>query len=53
LAGGASGRSFERGDDLVRRQRAAQRQPALELADEPVECLERPQILERLITDGR
>src|SRR5512133_1741784 len=45
--------AFQRGHDLVRSQRTAEREPALELADQPVEGLEGPQILARLLADRR
>src|SRR6266536_566039 len=43
--------AFQRGHYLVRSQRPAEREPALELADQPVDGLERPQILARLLAD--
>src|SRR5262249_40619238 len=53
LAASTNRRTFERGDDLVGGKRSAQRKPALELAGKLVERLERPQILPRLLPDGR
>src|SRR5256886_517123 len=49
--GSANLGAFERGHDLVRSQRPAEREPALELPDQPIEGLERPQILARFLAD--
>src|SRR5512132_395436 len=45
--------ALQRGHDLVGSQRTAEREPALELTDQPVKGLERPEILARLLADRR